>query len=75
MRIALGELTLAADITARAVPLSDQTAFLMAEITNDTGELILPGLSSFYLDGRYIGQASTDLIAAGGEAELAFVNV
>ena len=72
VRIALGELETEADVTARAVPLADSTAYIMAEITNQTGELILPGLSSFYLDGRYIGQRNTDLIPAGGEAELPF---
>ncbi|MEX5730040.1 uncharacterized protein Ga0609869_003393 [Rhodovulum iodosum] len=73
VRLALGTLSTAAEISARAVPMLDATAYLMAEITNDTGELILPGAeAAFYLDGRYIGVQSLELIPAGGTAALAF---
>ena len=47
----------------------DETAFLMATLTNDTGELILPGETNLYLGETYVGQIHGDLIAAGGEAE------
>ncbi len=72
LRIALGELSTKADVYARAVPLYDETAFVMAKLTNDMGELILPGQSTFYLDGRYVGQMHTPTIAAGGEADFSF---
>lgn len=72
VRVSLGDLTTKARIVAKAVPLSDPNAFLMAEITNDMDELILPGTAMYYLDGRFIGQRHLDLIAAGDEAELAF---
>ncbi len=73
LRIALGQLETRADLVAQAVPLTDTTAFLMAGITNDTGELILPTHeASFYLDGRFIGRRPMRLIPAGGEADLAF---
>ena len=73
VRLALGTLRTGADLIAKAVPLSDETAFLVAEITNDTGELILPTTeASFYLDGRFVGQRHIDLIPAGGTAELSF---
>lgn len=72
VRISLGELSTTAKTVAQAVPLSDQSAFLMAEITNDMGELILPGTAMYYLDGRFIGQQHLDLMPAGVEAELAF---
>ena len=72
IRISLGELSTAAETVAQAVPLSDTNAFLMAEITNDMGELILPGTAMFYLDGRFIGQQQLELIPAGSEAEMAF---
>ena len=72
IRISLGELSTAAETVAQAVPLSDTNAFLMAEITNDMGELILPGTAMFYLDGRFIGQQQLELIPAGAEAEMAF---
>ncbi|MGC9419643.1 MAG: DUF4139 domain-containing protein, partial [Rhodovulum sp.] len=54
-------------------PLWDATAYVVAEFTNDTGEVILPtGEALFYLDGRYVGQQGIAAIPAGGEAELAF---
>lgn len=72
IRISLGTLDTSAETTAQAVPLSDSNAFLVAEITNDMGELILPGTAMFYLDGRFIGQRHLELMAAGAEADLAF---
>ncbi len=73
VRLSLGTLTTKVDLQARAVPLMDQTAFLMASLTNDMGELILPSNeASFYIDGRYIGQQYLRLIPAGGEADLSF---
>lgn len=72
LRINLGDLRTTAMLEARAVPLFDQTAYLVAKFTNDMGELILPGRSSLYLDGTLVGQMQTDLIAAGAEAELPF---
>ncbi|SLN20562.1 hypothetical protein PEL8287_00853 [Roseovarius litorisediminis] len=73
VRLSLGTLTTKVDLQARAVPLMDQTAFLMASLTNDMGELILPSNeASFYIDGRYIGQQYLHLIPAGGEADLSF---
>jgi uncharacterized protein (TIGR02231 family) len=73
VRLRLGTVSTGADITARAVPLWDRTAFLMAGISNDTGEPILPtGEAMFYLDGRFVGRRWLDLVPAGGEADLSF---
>ncbi|WP_299848223.1 DUF4139 domain-containing protein [uncultured Roseovarius sp.] len=72
IRISLGEISTAAETVAQAVPLTDSNAFLMASITNDMGELILPGTAMYYLDGRFIGQQHLELIPAGAEADLAF---
>lgn len=73
VRLALGSLETQAGVVAQAVPISDETAYLVAAITNDMGELILPTPeASFYLDGRFIGQRYLDLIPAGGEADLSF---
>ncbi len=73
VRLALGELETSAELVAQAVPLSDQTAFLMASFTNDMGELILPTAeASFYLDDRFVGQRPMQMVASGGEAELSF---
>lgn len=72
IRLSLGDLTTSAETVAQAVPLTDTNAFLMASITNDMGELILPGTAMFYLDGRFVGRQGLELIPAGGEADLAF---
>ncbi|WP_371225716.1 DUF4139 domain-containing protein [Roseovarius sp. 2305UL8-3] len=73
VRIALGTIETQADLVAQAVPLSDQTAFLMASITNDSNELILPSYEAmFYLDDRFVGQRGVEMIPAGGEVDLSF---
>lgn len=73
VRIALGALEAQVDLVAQAVPLVDGTAFLMADFANETDEVILPSAEAmFYLDGRFVGQRSVDLIPAGGMAELSF---
>ena len=73
LRVTLGTLEAKVDLIAQAVPISDQTAYLMANLQNDTGELILPSNeANFYLDDRFIGRQYLDLIPAGGEADLSF---
>lgn len=73
VRLTLGTLATGARLSAQAVPLSDATAFLVSDITNDTGELILPtGEANYYLDGRFIGRRYQELIPAGGDAKLSF---
>ncbi len=73
VRLALGRLDTPVALSARAVPLSDPTAFLMASFTNDMGELILPTSEAMlYLDGRFVGKRYMDMIAAGDEAEISF---
>ncbi len=73
VRIALGTIETQTDLVAQAVPLSDQTAFLMANVTNDSNELILPTYEAmFYLDDRFVGQRGVELIPAGGEAKMSF---
>jgi uncharacterized protein (TIGR02231 family) len=68
----LDALALDAETEARAVPRFDETAFLVATATNDSGEPILPGIARFYRDGALIGEDLLPLIAAGAEAELGF---
>jgi len=65
-------LSLEAETEARAVPRIDDTAFLVATATNDTGEPILPGVARFYRDGALIGEDVVPLIAEGEETDLAF---
>lgn len=73
VRLMLGTLEAEAEIVAQAVPMVDQTAYVMADFTNETGEILLPTPEArFYLDGRYVGQRGLDLIAAGDDAKLSF---
>jgi uncharacterized protein (TIGR02231 family) len=74
LRIVLGRLETSATLYAEAAAGYDETGFLMAEITNDMGEFILPSSeSAFFLDGRFVGnQEIEELIALGAEATLAF---
>lgn len=72
VRISMDEITLDADIRARAVPSNDQTAFMMAHFTNTSGERILPSDASFYVDGAFVGINGINNIAAGQDAELSF---
>lgn len=72
-RVALDTLTFPARRFARAVPRSDQTAFLMAEFNNSTQEPLLPSNeAALFLDNTLIGQINFGMIPAGGEAELPF---
>lgn len=73
VRLALGTLSAKAELAARAAPLWDSTAFVVARFTNASDEVILPSTEAlYYLDGRYVGQQGIDAIPAGAEAELAF---
>ncbi|MDF1856350.1 DUF4139 domain-containing protein [Pseudooceanicola sp.] len=73
LRIALGSLSFQPEITARAVPIRDETAFLMAGFVNGADEIILPSdQSEFYLNGTFVGLRETALVAAGDRAEFSF---
>ncbi|MBV7407590.1 mucoidy inhibitor MuiA family protein [Maritimibacter sp. DP1N21-5] len=70
--LALDTLTLDAETTIEAAPRYDETAFLVADIVNVTGEPILPGTASISRDGYLVGQTDLALIPAGAEETLAF---
>lgn len=72
-RLRLGALTLPADLQAVAVPSADETAFLRAELTNDTGEVILASDTALlHVDGHFVGSTAMPLVPAGGTAKLGF---
>ncbi len=73
LHLALGTLELTPDTYAFANPMRDETAFLMAEVTNDAGELILPSYeANFFINGTYIGQQNMPLIAEGDVVDFSF---
>ncbi|MFB9149987.1 DUF4139 domain-containing protein [Roseovarius ramblicola] len=73
VRLMLPSVEAEADIGARAVPLMDDTAYLMARVRLPGDEVILPTPEArFYLDGRYVGQHWLSFAAAGAEMTLSF---
>lgn len=72
LRLSLGDLRFAAQVWAQAVPMADPIAYRMAGFTNDSAEILLPGLAAFYVDGALVGQGELPLLAAGADARLGF---
>ena len=68
----LDTLSFDVDLTNRAVPRHDATAFLVAEVENDSGEALLSGNAAFYRDGELLGEAQLGFLADGAETDLAF---
>ena len=72
LRLPLDELEFDAEVWAEAAPMSDSIAYRMAEFTNDTQEVLLPGQALLYADGTMIGFAQLPLLAAGADTEMGF---
>ncbi|MEJ6403033.1 DUF4139 domain-containing protein [Yoonia sp. 2307UL14-13] len=72
LRLPLDTLTLDADVWAEAVPSRDSIAYRMAEFTNTTDEILLPGQALIFADGTMIGFGNLPLLAAGAETEMGF---
>ncbi|MEJ8562798.1 DUF4139 domain-containing protein [Yoonia sp. GPGPB17] len=72
LRLPLDTLNFETDVWAEAVPSRDQIAYRMAEFTNDTGEVMLPGQALIFADGTMIGFSQLPLLAAGADTEMGF---
>lgn len=73
LRVDLGTTRFTPEVYARAVPLLDENAYLMAGFTNQEDEPLLPGAQTrFFVDGTYMGQRPTPLVAAGASADWSF---
>jgi uncharacterized protein (TIGR02231 family) len=72
LRLPLDRLTLDAKVWAEAVPSQDSIAFRMAEFTNTTQELLLPGQALLFADGTMIGFDQMPLLAAGADRKMGF---
>jgi uncharacterized protein (TIGR02231 family) len=72
LRLSLDAVTLTPDLTARAVPRADATAFLMADVVNTGTEVLLPGQATLYRDGAMIGMTQLPAVQPGENAEVAF---
>jgi uncharacterized protein (TIGR02231 family) len=73
LRIPFDTVEFEAEIFARAIPLRDDTAYLMARFTNSSDEPILGTDNAMrFFDGALVGNQWLDPIAAGEEVELGF---
>lgn len=72
LRLALDQLNFTPKLQARAVPRHDSTAFLVASVTNDSQEILLPGEALLYRDGALVGGAILQILSPGDKAELGF---
>ena len=72
LRLALDQLEFAVKVEARAVPRYDATAFVLARLTNDSKEILLPGTAYLHRDGALIGSTELAVLSPGGKAELGF---
>lgn len=72
LRLALDQVTLPATVRAQAVPRQDATAFVMAELVNESGQILLPGPAFLTRDGAFVGQVELATVAPGAKAEIGF---
>lgn len=72
LRLKLDDVVLRPQIVAEAVPAEDTSAYLLAEGTNDSGQVLLPGAAVLFLDGALVGGTELGLIAAGDKMRLGF---
>jgi uncharacterized protein (TIGR02231 family) len=72
LRLSMDALPTEARVTAVAVPMVDLTAYLSAEVTNTTGQPILPGPAILFAEGAMVGGTDLDLIPQNGEATIGF---
>ena len=72
LRLALDELNFAPKVVAVAVPRNDKTAFVVATLTNDGAEILLPGTANLYRDGDLTGTTELEALAPGASTDLGF---
>lgn len=72
LRLVLDEVTPDVTLRAEAAPLTDTTAYLVAEIINTTGQPLLPGEALLYADGAFVGGTGLPAIPPGAKEPLGF---
>lgn len=74
LALEMGGLTTDAEIAVRAVPRRDDTAFLVARMTNDTGEGLIPVPDiALFVDGDWVGVTNEFTgLEVGQEGEIPF---
>jgi uncharacterized protein (TIGR02231 family) len=72
LRLKLDELNFAPKVSALAVPRYEETAFMMAKLTNDSPDILLPGTAYLYRDGAMVGRVQLAALVPGAEMDLGF---
>lgn len=72
LRLTLDTQSVTPEIWAAATPLRDDNAYMVAEITNTTGEVLLPGQALLIADGSLVGYTQLPLIAASDDTKVGF---
>jgi uncharacterized protein (TIGR02231 family) len=72
VRLMLDQIALPAVAQARAIPRYDATAFMLAEVTNNSGQILLPGPAVLTRDGAMVGSTLLETTAPGAKVRLGF---
>jgi len=72
VRIALDSMTFDARLSARAVPVRNQTAYRLVEFENTSAEILLPGQAILYAEGQLIGETALQTLPPNAEANIFF---
>lgn len=72
LRLDMDVVSPSVEVFAAASPLSDETAFLVADLTNTTGQPLLPGNAMLYADGALVGATELDTVPPGGHTSVGF---
>lgn len=72
LRLSMDEVAAGVAVRAEAVPIFDSTAFLVAKVTNTSGQPLLPGPATLHAEGTLVGLDELPLLPAGDETDLGF---
>lgn len=71
-RVQLLQETVEPQLTVRTVPKADAKAYLYAKFTLPKGSPLLPGATSLFRDGTFVGTGRLPILSPGDEHELGF---
>jgi uncharacterized protein (TIGR02231 family) len=72
LRLTLDTQAVTPDVWAAAAPMGDDSAYMVADFVNTTGEVLLPGDALLIADGSLVGYTQLPLIAAGDDTKIGF---
>ena len=72
LQIALDTLSFDADLSARAVPRINETAFRQVAFTNTSPEILLPGQATLYVDGQLVGITQMGTLPPNADTDMFF---